>query len=168
MAGSMMGGGMRMGADIGKMVAGLMVGSTGARIVSLETDGWDTHTGQAQRLGNQLQQLDALIAAVKTGLGPDWNDTLVIVATEFGRTVALNGTNGTDHGTVSAAMLFGGSLASGGKVTADWPGLSISSLHESRDLKPTLRTEQVISDALAAHYAQEPLALRRILFPDFI
>jgi uncharacterized protein (DUF1501 family) len=167
MAGSTMGGGINKGAEVGKMVAGLMAGAAGARIVSLETDGWDTHTGQTQRLGNQLQQLDALIAAVKTGLGTEWKNTLVIVATEFGRTVALNGTNGTDHGTASAAMLFGGSLAGGGTVTADWPGLSPANLYEGRDLKPTLRMEQVVSDALAAHYGQDPAKLRRTLFPDF-
>ncbi len=168
MAGSTMGGGIRKGADVGKMVAGLMAGANGARIVSLETDGWDTHAGQAQRLGNQLQQLDALIAAVKAGLIAEWNDTLVMVATEFGRTVALNGTNGTDHGTASAAMLFGGSLAGGGKVTADWPGLSAANLYEGRDLKPTLRMEQIVTDTLAAHYGQEPAKLRRTLFPDFV
>ena len=167
MAGSTIGGGIRKGADVGAMVAGLMKGPTGARIVSLETDGWDTHTGQAQRLGNQLQQLDALIGAVKSGLGIAWNDTLIMVATEFGRTVSLNGTAGTDHGTASAAMLFGGSLNGGGKVTADWPGLSASNLYEGRDLKPTLRMENIISEALAGHYARDPVTLRRTLFPDF-
>ena len=167
MAGSTMGRGINKGAEVGKMVAGLMAGPRGARIVSLETDGWDTHTGQIQRLGNQLQQLDALIDAVRVGLGTEWNNTLVMVATEFGRTARLNGTGGSDHGTASAAMLFGGRLAGGGTVSADWPGLSAGSLYEERDLKPTLRIEQVVSEALAAHYGQDPEKLRRTLFPDF-
>ena len=75
---------------------------------------------------------------MRTGLGADWANTLVIVATEFGRTVAPNGTGGTDHGTASAAMLLGGAVA-GGKVIADWPGLSQGALYEGRDLKPTTR-----------------------------
>lgn len=167
MAGSTMGGAIRKGADFGKMVAGLMAGPSGARIVTLETDGWDTHTGQKQRLSSQLEQLDALVAAVKAGLATEWRNTLIIVATEFGRTAAFNGTGGTDHGTASAAMLYGGALEGGGKVQADWPGLAAAKLHEGRDLKPTARLEAVLSEALAAHYGQDPAKLRRTLFPDF-
>ncbi|POA45877.1 hypothetical protein C1884_31480, partial [Pseudomonas sp. GW460-R15] len=75
---------------------------------------------------------------LQTGLGPLWNDTMVLVATEFGRTVAVNGTGGTDHGTGTAAMLIGGGVR-GGRVLADWPGLSPAALFEARDLKPTLQ-----------------------------
>jgi uncharacterized protein (DUF1501 family) len=64
-----------------------------------------------------------MVGALKTGLGPLWADTLVVVATEFGRTVKVNGTQGTDHGTGSVAMLMGGAV-NGGRVVADWPGLA--------------------------------------------
>jgi uncharacterized protein (DUF1501 family) len=84
----------------------------------------------------QLKGLDAMLAALQTGLGPVWDDTLVLVATEFGRTVAVNGTGGTDHGTGTATMLFGGAVK-GGRVLADWPGLATANLYEARDLKPT-------------------------------
>ena len=107
-------------AATGALAARLLTGPT-TRIAMIETGGWDTHAGQAGRLGAQLRGLDALLAALKTGLGSQWANTLVIVATEFGRTVAVNGTGGTDHGTGSAAMLLGGSVA-GGRVVADWPG----------------------------------------------
>src|SRR3546814_12614271 len=86
-----------------------------------------------------------LVGALQTGLGPAWNDTLVIVATEFGRTVEVNGTGGTDHGTASTAMLLGGGLAMGGKVSADWPGLGAAARYEGRDLKPTRSLESVIA-----------------------
>ncbi len=89
------------------------------------------------RLNALLNELDTLVAALRDGLGADWNNTLVLVATEFGRTVAFNGTGGTDHGTASAAMLFGGALANGGSVKADWPGLATGKLYQGRDLKPT-------------------------------
>src|SRR3546814_14776969 len=97
-----------------------------------------------------------LVGALQTGLGPAWNDTLVIVATEFGRTVEVNGTGGTDHGTASTAMLLGGGLAMGGKVSADWPGLGAAARYEGRDLKPTRSLESVIASAVAHHYALAP------------
>ena len=76
---------------------------------------------QRGRLAAQLRGLDQMVAAMKSGLGTDWANTLVIVATEFGRTARPNGTGGTDHGQASAAMLLGGAVA-GGRVIADWPG----------------------------------------------
>lgn len=75
-----------------------------------ESNGWDTHAGQRGRLGGQLTGLDALLASLKENLGPAWADTLVVVATEFGRTAAANGTGGTDHGTACLAMLLGGTV----------------------------------------------------------
>lgn len=158
---------LKGGAGLGQMAAGLLAGANGARILMLETNGWDTHFQQKGRLATGLKQLDALIGALCDNLGAEWNNTLVMVATEFGRTVAFNGTGGTDHGTASAAMLFGGALANGGKVVANWPGLAASSLHEGRDLKPTMRFEQFASEAVAAHYGIDPVKTRRTLFPEF-
>ena len=117
----------------------------------IETNGWDTHAGQRGRLGCQLRNLDAMLAALKTGLGADWSNTLVLVATEFGRTAAPNGTGGTDHGTASLAMLLGGAVA-GGRVLADWPGLGQAALYEGRDLKPTMDLDTLIASAVAEHY----------------
>ncbi len=151
-------------ATTGALAARLLTGPT-TRIAMIETGGWDTHAGQQGRLGAQLRGLDALLATLKTGLGTHWANTLVIVATEFGRTVAVNGTGGTDHGTGSAAMLLGGSVA-GGRVVADWPGLSAANLFEGRDLKPTLSLDTFIGAALAQHYGLDPARVRAALFPD--
>lgn len=158
----------RGGAAVGTMAAKLMNDQKGARVVMLESNGWDTHSGQRGRLRNQLQDIDALIDALRIGLGAQWGNTLVLVATEFGRTVAFNGTAGTDHGTGSAAMLFGGNLANGGIVQADWPGLAPSVLFEGRDLKPTMRFETVVSDALSHHFGLDPALALKTLFPDFV
>ena len=158
---------LKGGAALGQMTAGLMSGPNGARVVMLETNGWDTHFQQKGRLNGALKHLDSLIGSLRDALASEWNNTLVVVATEFGRTVAFNGTGGTDHGTGSAAMLFGGSLANGGSIFADWPGLKASQLHEGRDLKPTMRFEQFASDALAQHYDLDPVRTRASLFPDF-
>jgi uncharacterized protein (DUF1501 family) len=152
-------------AATGALAAKLLTGPNSARIAMIETGGWDTHSGQTGRLAGQLKGLDAMLAALKTGLGPAWNDTLVLVATEFGRTVAVNGTGGTDHGTGSAAMLLGGAV-SGGRVVADWPGLAQANLYEGRDLKPTLGLDALIASALGQHYGIDPALLAKTLFPD--
>ena len=131
----------------------------------IETNGWDTHSAQQGRLAAQLRNLDGIVASLKTGLGADWANTLVIVATEFGRTARPNGTGGTDHGEGSLAMLLGGAVA-GGKVIADWPGLSTGALYEGRDLKPTTDLDALIGGALAQHYGIEPSRVMSTLFPE--
>jgi uncharacterized protein (DUF1501 family) len=89
---------------------------------------------------------------------------VVLVATEFGRTAAANGTGGTDHGTASAAMLFGGAVK-GGRVFTDWPGLSQANLYEGRDLKPTIGLDAVIAGAAAECFGVEPERAGRAMFP---
>jgi len=98
-------------------------------------------------------------------LGADWANTLVVVATEFGRTARPNGTGGTDHGQASVAMLLGGAVR-GGTVIADWPGLSNAALYEGRDLKPTTDLDALIAGALAQHYALDPARAMATLFPE--
>ncbi|MBP2277245.1 MULTISPECIES: DUF1501 domain-containing protein [Sphingomonas] len=159
------GGGGANAAATGALAARLLAPADGARIAMIETGGWDTHTQQRQRLAGQLKGLDAMIAALQTGLGPLWNDTMVLVATEFGRTVAVNGTGGTDHGTGTAAMLIGGGVR-GGRVLADWPGLSPAALFEARDLKPTLQLDAFIGGAVAGHFGVNPARTMAALFPE--
>ncbi|CAE6743757.1 MULTISPECIES: DUF1501 domain-containing protein [Paraburkholderia] len=140
-------------ASLGKLAAGFLSRDDGPRIAMIETGGWDTHTAQNARLANQLKALDTMLAALRDGMGPLWSKTTVVVATEFGRTAAANGTGGTDHGTGSVAMMLGGAVA-GGRVLADWPGLKPGDLYEARDLKPTMSL-----DALLAGAASESLGL---------
>jgi len=157
-------GGGQKGAATGALAAKMLLGD-GARIAMIETGGWDTHSGQRGRLTAQLRDLDQLLAALKTGLGTEWANTLVVVATEFGRTARPNGTGGTDHGQASAAMLLGGAVA-GGKVIADWPGLSDAALYEGRDLRPTTDLDALFAGALAQHFALEPSRVMTTLFPE--
>ena len=154
-------------ASTGVLAAKLLSPANGARIAMIETGGWDTHAGQRGRLAAQLKGLDTLIASLRAGMGAAWSETMVLVATEFGRTVAVNGTGGTDHGTGSAAMLVGGAVK-GGRVMADWPGLAKSSLYEGRDLKPTLGLDQFVAGAVASHYDVEPGRAIATLFPETI
>lgn len=156
--------GAKKAADTGSLAAKLLAAPGGARIAMIETGGWDTHSGQRGRLGNQLKGLDAMVAALKAGLGSHWDSTLVVVATEFGRTVKANGTGGTDHGTGSVAMLLGGAVQ-GGRVQADWPGLSDAALYEDRDLKPTTALDVLIASAVSSHFALAPSRTAKALFP---
>jgi len=150
--------------DLGRLAASFLSKPDGPRIAMLETGGWDTHTGEQFRLTAQLKALDAMLAALRDNLGPVWNQTVVLVATEFGRTAAVNGTGGTDHGTASAAMLFGGAVK-GGRVMADWPGLSQANLYEQRDLKPTLGLDAVIAGVVAETFGIDPERAGKALFP---
>jgi uncharacterized protein (DUF1501 family) len=138
--------------------------SDGPRIAAMEIGGWDTHVAQVPRLARVLQDLDAGLAGLKDGLGPAWKQTAVLVMTEFGRTVRANGTKGTDHGTASIALVLGGAVA-GGRVLADWPGLSAGRLLENRDLQPTCDLRSVAKGLLAQHLGLRASALD-VVFPD--
>lgn len=148
----------------GDLAASLMRGDGGARIGMIELGGWDTHANQRGAFARSARQLDALLAAYKAGMGAGWADTLVVVATEFGRTARLNGTGGTDHGTAGATLLMGGAVR-GGRVIADWPGLGEAQLHEGRDLAPTTSLEGVLAGAVAEHLRLDPKLAMTRLFP---
>ncbi len=148
---------------LGRLAATFLSNPDGPRVAVIELQGWDTHAQQAGRLNTQLKQLDALLVALKTGLGPEWSKTVVLAATEFGRTAAINGTGGTDHGTGGAAILAGGAVR-GGRVVADWPGLAGSQLYENRDLKPTLDMRALMAGILVGQFGIDPGRLGKV-FP---
>ena len=150
-------------AELGELAARFLAQPQGPRIAMLETNGWDTHSAQAPRMANQLKALDAMLAALKQGLGAAWTQTTVLVATEFGRTVAANGTGGTDHGTASVAMLLGGAVQ-GGRVLGDWPGLAPGALYQGRDLQPTTSLDALIAAATGECFGLEPDQVARTLF----
>ena len=164
-SGQMKGGDKRQNdAALGKIAAGFLAAPTGPRVAMIETSGWDTHSGQNERLERQLRGLDALIGGLKEGMGSAWSQTVVLVATEFGRTAAANGTGGTDHGTASAAMLLGGAVQ-GGRIVSDWLGLASSSLFEGRDLQPTLGLDALISNVCAQTFKLDTELAQKIMFP---
>jgi len=140
----------------------------GPKVAVFDTTGWDTHAneGAAQgQLAARLGALDAGLRDLKAQLGPVWKDTAVLLATEFGRTAAINGTRGTDHGTAAAAFLVGGAVR-GGRVVADWPGLSTRALYQGRDLMPTLDMRSVLKGILQEHLLVPTRALDATVFPD--
>jgi uncharacterized protein (DUF1501 family) len=153
---------------VARGAAKLMVADDGPRIAALAFDGWDTHAnegGPVGRLAFLLSGLDGTLAEFESGLGEHWRDTVVVVATEFGRTARINGTDGTDHGTGTIALLAGGAVK-GGRVIADWPSLKAASLYQGRDLAPTTDLRAVIKGVLADHLGIGEAALASTVFPD--
>jgi uncharacterized protein (DUF1501 family) len=154
--------------QVARGAAKLMVADDGPRIAALAFDGWDTHAnegGAVGRLASLLTGLDGALAEFESGLGAHWRDTVVVVATEFGRTARINGTQGTDHGTGTIALLAGGAVK-GGRVIADWPSLKAASLYQDRDLAPTTDLRAVLKGVLADHLGISAHALGETVFPD--
>jgi uncharacterized protein (DUF1501 family) len=139
----------------------------GPRVGALALDGWDTHNTEGLvngRLSQLLGALDAALAAVETNMGAAWEQTVVTLITEFGRTARINGTAGTDHGTGTVALLVGGAVK-GGRVIADWPGLKTSDLFENRDLRPTTDLRAVLKGLLRDHLHVGEQVLAEDVFP---
>lgn len=154
--------------------ANLLKDEDGPDCAMIEFGGWDTHKNQIGTLKNKFKILDTAITLLKKQLGDTWDDTVVIVATEFGRTVRINGTKGTDHGTASNMFLAGGALSNtganggsslGGKILGDWPGLKNNELYEGRDLRPTTDVRSWISIVLAQHWGMNEQQIKAV-FPD--
>ena len=153
---------------VARGAAKLMSADDGPRIAALAFDGWDTHAnegGATGRLAQLLGGLDGALAEFETGLGERWRDTVVVVTTEFGRTARINGTEGTDHGTGTVALLVGGAVK-GGRVISDWPGLKPANLYEGRDLAPTTDLRAVIKGVLHDHLGVADRVLAEAVFPD--
>ena len=144
----------------------LLAAADGPRIAALEMLGWDTHVAQGTTQGRLYENLSGLadgFDAMAQSLGPAWKDTVVIATTEFGRTVAVNGTNGTDHGTGTVMFVLGGAVK-GGRVYGDWPGLA--NLQDDRDLRVAVDSRAVAKGILRDHLGIDAASLAAKVFPD--
>ncbi len=140
----------------------------GPSIAVLSLDGFDTHARQGAadgQLAQRLMLVDQVIDGLRLGMGEEWKNTVVVMATEFGRTAHINGTGGTDHGTASCMVLAGGALKSGG-IIGDWPTLQGGRLFENRDLAPTLDVRSVFKGVLMEHMGVDQRALDNMVFPN--
>jgi len=134
-------------------LAGLMTKDPHIRLAFAALGEWDTHVNQGAHDGQlavRLRPLGDGLAALASGLGPLWNDTVVVVISEFGRTVHENGNRGTDHGHGNVIWLAGGGV-NGGKVYGDWPGLATAQLYQGRDLAVTTDYRHVLATVLKRH-----------------
>ena len=171
-AGGMTGGGGGRGQAVALARKAAEFLQKGAQVAVLDLGGWDSHANQAAPQGamsNNLRTLDATLAALREGLtapeaGGAWARTVVLVATEFGREVAMNGTQGTDHGSGGVAFVLGGAVR-GGRVLADWPGLARHERHEGRDLRVTTDLRAALRPLLADHLGVSRVALDKSVLP---
>ncbi|MDB5440535.1 MAG: hypothetical protein JWM33_2962 [Caulobacteraceae bacterium] len=153
--------------QLGQTVARFMTQPGGPQVVAISIDGFDTHANQGAatgQLATRLSYLDAVLDGLASGLGPEWKNTVIVAATEFGRTAHVNGTSGTDHGTASTALVLGGGLKPGG-IIGDWPTLKSAALFENRDTRPTLDMRGLFKGVLADHLGVDGKALDTTVFP---
>ena len=146
-------------------VARLMVGNTQTQLAFMEVGGWDTHINQNNILKRLLPSLGQGIATLAKGLGDIYSDTVIVVMSEFGRTVKENGNRGTDHGHGNVMWLLGGAIR-GGKVYGEWRGLNKEALHQNRDLPITTDFREVFSLILQEHLSISNDGLNRV-FPNY-
>jgi uncharacterized protein (DUF1501 family) len=159
--------GLPVARQLGATLAGFMVQPGGPQLAAVSIDGFDTHANQGSsqgQLATRLAYLDAALDGIAKGMGPAWKDTAVVVVTEFGRTARVNGTNGTDHGTASTALLLGGALRKGG-IVGDWPTLSDAKLFENRDTAPSLDMRGLFKGLLVGQFGLDRRALDTVVFP---
>jgi uncharacterized protein (DUF1501 family) len=159
--------GRQVALTLARKAGEMLAAAQGPRIAVLEMGGWDTHANQMNpngALANNLRTLDAALGALRESLGGAWKHSVVLVATEFGREVAANGTMGSDHGTGGAAFVLGGAVA-GGRVVSDWPGLSKSQRFEGRDLRVTTDLRSVMKGVLADHLKLTTAAIENTVLP---
>jgi uncharacterized protein (DUF1501 family) len=134
-------------------LATLIRRNPGLRLAFMQLGGWDTHINQGAaegQLANHLKPLAEGLSALSTQLGTEFDNTVVVVMSEFGRTARQNGTNGTDHGHGNVMWVLGGQVR-GGKIYGDWPGLDDSALYERRDLAVTTDFRSVLGRVCERH-----------------
>ncbi|MBK19566.1 MAG: hypothetical protein CMM52_12095 [Rhodospirillaceae bacterium] len=146
----------------------LLAADQGARVAVIEMGGWDTHANQGAEAGRLARNLGLLgngLNELAGRLKPVWRDTVICVVTEFGRTVRMNGSKGTDHGAGGAAILLGGAVA-GGRVATHWPSLRQDALFGGRDLAATSDTRALFKTIMHQHFDIPNGILERKIFPD--
>ena len=123
----------------------------GPRVAVFEVNGFDTHAAQGGINGTHtkcLLEMDEIIENLKVYLKEAYKDTLILTVTEFGRTIAQNGGNGTEHGYGTALFMAGGLLKKS-QVYSDWPGLKRKELYQGRDLNATIDARSVYASAMS-------------------
>ena len=148
-------------------LARLIARDSSIRLAFMSLGGWDTHVNEGSsngQLAGHLRGLGQGLAGFVRALGPAYSDTVILVISEFGRTVRENGNGGTDHGHGNVMWVMGGSVR-GRKVYGRWPGLETSDLYEERDLPVTTDFREVAATVLRSHLGLDDARVGRV-FPN--
>ena len=152
--------------SLSKRTAQILKDPLGPKVAVFDLEGFDTHTAQGTDNGehaDNLQDVDLIIKNLHAGMGSDFDNTLILTLTEFGRTVEQNGGNGTEHGYGSAILMAGGLLKKS-QVFTDWPGLKKGDLFQGRDLHSTIASRSIYASAMTAVFDVEFDRLRHDVF----
>eukprot|EP00752_Nemacystus_decipiens_P015106 g13458.t1 len=150
-------------ADIAKVIKS----GEGLEVAALDYGGWDHHAYQGGNRGTMANMLTTVAEAIRAfhdDLGSHMDKTLVLVMSEFGRTVYENGNNGTDHGRGGFMMAIGG-MVKGGNIYGKWTGLEKKNLIAGRDLPVHIDFRVVFAEALYSLFGFE--ADKTNFFPDY-
>jgi uncharacterized protein (DUF1501 family) len=153
--------------DDAARLATLMRNDANVQLAFFALGGWDTHANQGAgtgQLANRLAPLAQGLALLAQRLGPLFDDTTIVVMSEFGRTARENGNRGTDHGHGNVMWVLGGGVA-GGKVLGDWRGMGNDQLNEGRDLPVTTDFRVVLANIAERHLRLGDSQLARV-FPS--
>ena len=131
-------------------IARLIKAGVGLEVAFADMGGWDTHANQPVQLTNLLGQFSSALAAFHKDMGAMMDNVCVVTMSEFGRTMAENGSRGTDHGHANVMFAFGGGVK-GGKIHGEWPGLSPEKLYQQRDLAVTTDFRDVLGEFVTTH-----------------
>ncbi len=141
-------------------IAQLVKADVGLEQAFADAGGWDTHIAQGAeqgQLATRLRELGDALGAFAADLGDRMSDVVVLTMSEFGRTVAENGSIGTDHGHATAMFVMGGGVR-GGRVAGRWPGLEPAQQFQGRDLAITTDFRDLFGEVLARHSGANDLA----------
>jgi uncharacterized protein (DUF1501 family) len=147
-------------------IAQLIKVDVGLEQAFADAGGWDTHIAQGSdqgQLATRLKDLGDALGAFSQDLGDRMSDVVVLTMSEFGRTVAENGSIGTDHGHATAMFVMGGGVR-GGRVAGRWPGLDPQQRFEGRDLAVTTDFRDLFGEVLTRHSRVKSLGA---IFPGY-
>jgi uncharacterized protein (DUF1501 family) len=138
-----------------RQIARLIKADSGLEAAFAEIGGWDHHSNENGQLPQLLTQFGNSLAAFARDMGDRMEDIVIVTMSEFGRTAAEDGNNGTDHGHGNVMFVLGGPVK-GGKVYGTWPGLEPEQLFQKRDLEVTTDFRAVLSELVRGHVGQDP------------
>lgn len=139
------------------------------RLGFVDVGGWDTHVSQGSVTGglaNNLRHLGEGLAAYAAALGDEWNHTVVVVLSEFGRTFRENGDRGTDHGHGTVHWVLGGRVR-GGRIAGEQIAVTRANLLQDRDYKVLNNYRDVYSSLLARMWGLRSHQLQTV-FPQAV
>jgi uncharacterized protein (DUF1501 family) len=137
------------------------------RLGFVDVGGWDTHVNQGNVTGglaNNLRNLGEGLAAYANTLGEEWNNTTVVVVSEFGRTFRENGDHGTDHGHGTVHWVLGGKV-NGGRIAGEQIAVTQDNLLQNRDYKVLNNYRDVYSGLLGRIWGLQGNRLQTV-FPQ--